>query len=112
MDNRKNRILPPQLALLLTALSAPTLLIGCSSDAPVFTIPHRMRDLPSLVQAGELNDASFAMRNDARLGSNRDPIVRSTVQSTAFVVDRQRIINGRPYNDYQFTTRTGEVLRP
>ncbi len=101
MDNLKTRILTAGLtALCLLPIG------GCTTEVPV-----RMRDLPSLVRTGELDGSGNAGRNDARLGTDRDPIVRATVQSTEYTYDRQRIIDGRPSNEFRVTTRTRGLLQ-
>ena len=91
----------------LLCLCAPALwLCGCSS-----AVPTRLPEMPSLVRAGDLDAGVGSARNDGRLGTDRDPVVRATVRSTEYTFDRQRVIDGRPYSDYRVTTRNVESLR-
>lgn len=82
------------------------LLSGCSAR-----VPTRVCEMPALVRTGDLDTDGFGGRNDGRLGLERDPIVRTAVQSTEYTFDRQRVIDGRPYSDFRVTTRTREMLR-
>lgn len=101
MDIRKTSIA-------LLSMCAPALwLLGCGS-----TVPMRAPAMPSLVRAGELDIETGAARNDGRLGLGREQVVRRTVQSASATFDRQRIIDGRPFNDYRLTTRTIESVQP
>lgn len=101
MDHLKTRIVTAGLAAL--ALLPIT---GCTSE-----IPLRQRAMPALVRTGDLDTTGDAGRNDTRLGSDRDPIVRATTQSTEYTFDRQRIIDGRPSSEFRVTTRTREMLQ-
>lgn len=101
MDIRKTSIA-------VLSICAPALwLLGCSS-----TVPQRAPEMPGLVRAGELDLDTGSGRNDDRLGLGRGQVVRQTIRSTSATFDRQRIIDGRPFNDYRLTTRTIESLQP
>ena len=98
----------PKKSIAILSLCAPALwLWGCSAS-----VPQRAPAMPCLVRAGELDLDAGAARNDDRLGLGREQVVRRTLNSTSATFDRQRIIDGRPFNDYRLTTRTVESLRP
>lgn len=101
MDHLKTRIVTAGLAALALLPIA-----GCTSEVPL-----RQRAMPALVRTGDLDTTGDAGRNDTRLGSDRDPIVRATTQSTEYTFDRQRIIDGRPSSEFRVTTRTREMLQ-
>lgn len=95
-------------SIALLSMCAPALwLWGCSA-----TVPQRAPAMPSLVRAGDLDLDTGASRNDGRLGLGREQVVRRTIWSTSATFDRQRIIDGRPFNDYRLTTRTVESVQP
>jgi hypothetical protein len=91
--------------LLLTALTP-----SCAPHGDG-RIPPRAPDMPSLVRAGTLDLAAFGGRNDPTLGLDRHPIVRTPVEATETTVDRQRVIDGRSYQDFRVTNRTRDALR-
>lgn len=98
MDNLKIGMLvlgPGALAALLT---------GCATKA-VDSVPTRAPVSPRLV-SGSCD--GFASRNDARLGTPRDPFVRDYELAVISTYDRQQIINGRPYVDFDTITRSRE----
>lgn len=102
MDIRKTSIA-------VLSICAPALwLLGCGSTM----VPRRAPEMAGLVRAGDLDLETGAARNDDRLGLGRGQIVRQTIRSTSATFDRQRIIDGRPFNDYRLTTRTIESLQP
>lgn len=102
MDIRKTSIA-------VLSLCAPAVwLLGCSSTI----VPRRAPEMAALVRAGDLDLETGAARNDDRLGLGRGQVVRQTIRSTSATFDRQRIIDGRPFNDYRLTTRTIESLQP
>jgi hypothetical protein len=101
VDNLKIR-LPALLAVLVVSLSATT---GCS-----MRVPTRHAAIDGLVRSGGLDPEAFNGRSDALLGADRSPIVRSIAASTESTLDRQRVIDGRPYADFRVTTRTRSAL--
>jgi hypothetical protein len=80
------------------------LLTGCAPKA-VDAVPARASVAPRLV-SGSCD--GFASRNDARLGTPRDPVVRDYELAVISTYDRQQIINGRPYVDFDTITRSRE----
>lgn len=100
----------PKIRITLTGLLSVFALAACSSPDSA-RVPVRNPECASLVRVGELDTSGFDERNDARLGLDRAPIARSTVRSTAYTFDRQRVIDGRPYSDYRVTTRTASSLQ-
>jgi len=94
----------------LGGLLVPLVLAACSADDGC-RVPIRNPECAGLVRTGDLDLSGFAGRNDAQLGLDRAPIARSTVRSTAYTFDRQRVIDGRPYSDYRVTTRNVESLQ-
>ena len=104
MDTLQRRILA-----IAAAASAP--LVWACTPHEQARVPARAVEMPMLVRAGQLDVSAFAGRNDPTLGIERHPIVRSTVQTSESTVDRQRVIDGRPFTDYRVTTRTRESLR-
>lgn len=94
----------------LGGLLVPFLLAACSAGGDL-RVPARLPECAGLVRTGELELDGNSGRNDARLGLDRAPIARSTVRSTSYTFDRQRVIDGRPYSDYRVTTRNVESLQ-
>lgn len=74
------------------------------------------RVLPSLVFADPtidrvlLADAPLAGRNDARLGSDRQPFIRVSESNRYWAYDQYWIVNGRTFQNYQLTTSSKEHL--
>ncbi|MFM1803835.1 MAG: hypothetical protein RL136_714 [Planctomycetota bacterium] len=99
MPQSKSRI---TLALGLTVAT----LLGCSAR-----IPERMRPMPGLVRAGELDTSHFAGRNDPTLHIDARPMFRATPRATQEIRDRQWISSGRPYSDFRVTTTSRESRR-
>ena len=98
----------PKKSIAILSLCAPALwLSGCSA-----TVPKRAVPMDSLVRSGELDLGIAASRNDDRLGLGRTQLNRTIIRATAASFDRQRVIDGRPFNDYRLSTRTVESLRP
>ena len=98
----------PKKSIAILSLCAPALwLLGCSA-----TVPKRAVPMDSLVRSGELDLGTAADRNDDRLGLGRTQLNRTIIRATAASFDRQRVIDGRPFNDYRLSTRTVESLRP
>ena len=95
-------------SIAILSLCAPALwLFGCAG-----TVPKRALPMDSLVRSGELDPATATDRNDDRLGLGRTQLTRTVIRATAASFDRQRVIDGRPFNDYRLSTRTVESLRP
>lgn len=95
-------------SIAILSLCAPALwLSGCSA-----TVPKRAVPMDSLVRSGELDLGIAAGRNDDRLGLGRTQLNRTIIRATAASFDRQRVVDGRPFNDYRLSTRTVESLRP
>jgi hypothetical protein len=95
-------------SIAILSLCAPALwLFGCAG-----TVPKRALPMDSLVRSGELDLATATDRNDDRLGLGRTQLTRTVIRATAASFDRQRVIDGRPFNDYRLSTRTVESLRP
>lgn len=80
------------------------LLGGCASQV-LDAVPARAAVSPALVSG---SNVGFEARNDARLGTPRDPLVRDYGISVTATYDRQQIINGRPYVDFDTITRSRE----
>ncbi|MFM7134945.1 MAG: hypothetical protein ACKO0W_11570 [Planctomycetota bacterium] len=102
MDNLKIGIAVLGLAPALLALS------GCASGDAA-RVPDRAPTRGTLVLAAE-ESAGFG-RNDGALGADRAPVVRESESAAIFVRDRQQVINGRTYGDYDSITRSYERLR-
>ncbi|MSR40351.1 MAG: hypothetical protein EXS10_00395 [Phycisphaerales bacterium] len=72
--------------------------------------------MPSLVFADPtidrvlLADAPLAGRNDARLGSDRQPFIRVSESNRYWAYDQYWIVNGRTFQNYQLTTSSKEHL--
>ncbi|MCE2885006.1 MAG: hypothetical protein LW806_08940 [Planctomycetaceae bacterium] len=96
MDNLKIGI------LVLGPCVVVALLGGCAPKV-VDAVPPRAAVAPALVSG---SNGGFDARNDARLGTPRDPIVRDYGLSVTATYDRQQIINGRPYVDFDTITRS------
>ena len=56
------------------------------------------------------SDPRLAARNDDRLGTRRDAFVRLPVEVESATLDRQWILNGRPFDRFRTTTVTRERL--
>ncbi len=104
----KLKIGTKNLAAAAIGILGSTLSLGCATAS----IPTRHTPCAVLVRSGELDRGAFATRNDARLGQDRDPVIRETILSTRYAVDRQRVINGQPYVDFRVTTRTADRAHP
>lgn len=102
MDNLKIGIAVLGLAPAVLALS------GCRSGAEA-SVPARAPLHGALVLASD-SDAGFG-RNDPALGADRTPVARESDSTAIFVRDRQQVINGRTYGDYDSITRSYERLR-
>lgn len=98
MDNLKIGI------LVLGPCVLAAFLGGCAPKV-VDAVPARAAVSPALVSG---SNVGFDARNDARLGTPRDPIVRDYGISVTATYDRQQIINGRPYVDFDTITRSRE----
>ena len=95
-------------SIAILSLCAPAFwLFGCSA-----TVPTRALPMDSLVRSGELDLGTAADRNNDRLGLGRTQLNRTVIRATAASFDRQRVVDGRPFNDYRLSTRTVESLRP
>ncbi|MFM7261981.1 MAG: hypothetical protein ACKO3W_15435 [bacterium] len=102
MDNLKIGI------LVLGPCMVSTLLVGCAPKV-VDSVPRRAAVSTKLVSGA--NDAltdQDAVRNDTRLGTPRDPVVRNYEIAVISTYDRQQVINGRPYVDFDTITRSRE----
>ena len=101
MDNLKIgiRVLGPIAASTVIFASS-----GCT-NAPTSFVPSRSGVSASLVAGAT---AEFNARNDDTLGTERDAIMRVSESATIRTYDRQQIVNGRPYNDYDTITRARE----
>jgi hypothetical protein len=97
------RVLGPHLACTVAALALATL-VGC---APKVTdiVPTRAETSSTLVMA----TARIGFdRNDSKLGTQREALSRTYEFSNTATFDRQRIVNGRPYTDFDTITRSRE----
>lgn len=95
-------------SIAILSLCAPAFwLFGCSA-----TVPTRALPMDSLVRSGELDLGTASDRNNDRLGLGRTQLNRTVIRATAASFDRQRVVDGRPFNDYRLSTRTVESLRP
>jgi hypothetical protein len=106
----KTRI-PLSVASAAASVLLLTLLVQSCAPREEGRVPHRAPEMPSLVRAGTLDLSAFGGRNDPTLGLDRHPIIRAPVEATETTVDRQRVIDGRTYQDFRVTNRTRDVLR-
>jgi hypothetical protein len=110
VDTSKTR--SPSLAATAAApVLTLSLLLSACAPHDSGQVPQRAPEMPSLVRAGTLDPAAFGGRNDPTLGLDRHPIIRTPVQASETTVDRQRVIDGRSYQDFRVTNRTRESLR-
>ena len=102
------RLVVTRLACALKAVTlgclACTTLVGCAPKV-VDTVPLRAETPKTLVMSA--GRAGFD-RNDGRLGTQREALSRSLELSNTATFDRQRIVNGRPYTDFDTITRSRE----
>lgn len=96
MDKLKIRIAVLGLAL-------PLALGGCRS-APEARVPVRAPVAASLVAAHD--ESAGSGRNDGALGTTRAAPIRRNDGMAVVVRDRQQIINGTTYTDYDAITRS------
>ena len=107
MDNLKIRnrfrVLGPRLVCAAGTVALVTL-VGC---APKVTevVPTRAETSSTLVMT---NARVGFDRNDAKLGTQREALSRTYELSNTATFDRQRIVNGRPYTDFDTITRSRE----
>ena len=113
MDNLKIgiRVLGRTRLAMSAALAVHALsLTGCS-HAPLAAVPQRAPVCGALVVAqSDESDAYDSMRNDVRLGLLREPYRRIDEGAMVYTYDQQYIFNGRPYTNYNNTTRSLERL--
>lgn len=83
---------------------AGTTLVGCAPKV-VDVVPRRAEMSTTLVMSA--GHAGFD-RNDERLGTQREALSRTLELSNTATFDRQRIVNGRPYTDFDTITRSRE----
>ncbi|RLS93659.1 MAG: hypothetical protein DWI11_06635 [Planctomycetota bacterium] len=118
--DRREQMKMRQRTSIVCILTVGSFLSACASsvkpDQPSPAYVQRnscaARDLPSLVMADSTrrDDAFFASRNDARLGSNREPSIRVSESNRYWAYDQYWIVNGRTFQNYQMTTLSREHL--
>lgn len=102
MDNLKRRIMRAARVGWVLGPGA-AILVGCASP-PAASVPRRSVAHAAFV-VGARDDVAPG-RNDARLGTPRQPFARISAEGFATVDDRQWIVNGRTYDDYASRTRS------
>lgn len=102
---------PTAIVRTLGVLLAPAVLLACGT-APESRVPLRTATDASLLRPADGSDPDpiVAMRNDGRLGARRDAFVRLPVVVESATLDRQWILNGRPFDRFRTTTVTRERL--
>lgn len=102
---------PAAIVRSLGVLLAPAVLLACATT-PEARVPVRSSTGASLLRPadGSEPDPLVAMRNDDRLGARRDAFVRLPVVVESATLDRQWILNGRPFDRFRTTTVTRERL--
>ena len=102
---------PAAVVRALGVLLAPILPLACQS-APESRVPYRTAARSVLLEpmVGCESDPRLAARNDDRLGTRRDAFVRLQVEVESATLDRQWILNGRPFDRFRTTTVTRERL--
>ena len=107
MDNLKIgnrfRVLGPRRVCAVSVLAAGVL-TGCTPKV-VDIVPTRADTSSTLVMASARIGFD---RNDAKLGTQREALSRTYELSNTATFDRQRIVNGRPYTDFDTITRSRE----
>lgn len=86
---------------------ATCVVLGCAS-APTSSVPARAAVRAALVAPCGASVATG--RNDARLGTPREPFASFASEGVATIDDRQRIVNGRPYADYESRVRSATAF--
>ena len=107
MDNLKIenrfRVLGPRLVGTVGAIALATL-VGCAPKVADI-VPTRAETSSTLA----MTTARIGFdRNDAKLGTQREALSRTYELSNTATFDRQRIVNGRPYTDFDTITRSRE----
>lgn len=102
---------PHPIVRMLGGLLVPAVLLSCGT-APEARVPARTLTGAGLLRPADGSDADplVAMRNDDRLGARRDAFVRLPVEVESATLDRQWILNGRPFDRFRTTTVTRERL--
>ena len=100
-STRRSWVLGP-VPRVVAALSAG-LLAGCAGPAAA-SVPRRV--LVGAAVVGPAGSTTTSGRNDARLGTPRQPFARPVAEGFSTVDDRQWIVNGRPFVDFESRTRS------